>query len=535
MVPHLATVLASGLAMFAGAALAFDAPRLERITVDGNAGDWGDGGLRVDRLAQHAAAGTTVTPAADGAGTMRMGWDDRGLLLLLALPASRVEDTAGASPTVNLIVRDGAQWLNWWQVMVDLPPLKSDKPAAAPAARLIEHRHDQWVDPREARKALAALPPLAIEACWARSAGGYTLEARLPWGNLGRAPKEGDWLRVQLQVWKGGPSLAWFPYGWAEKCTRYSHGVRLARAGSAPLAKPDAGEDPPRCPNVWQHGGFSVYIPEGLARVRGVYVTLPGNKHRTLVDESRLDGYSPMVAIAGQRAFVRDVGFALMGADAPGGDAAPVLEALKALAEVTKHPELAAAPIIADGYSMGSVRALDMLKVCPERMLAFTSMNFMKADYLPSDAARKVPGLLYTGPKDQYGKGYPAAFAANRAKGALWALIVQPEVGHTVGDCSVLLYPFYRDIIRARLVEGADGRVSLRDMDGEAGWLGDAKTFAVAPARRSKADRVSASWLSSSYVASLWRVLSTRPSGGLGIADILAAVDARQDEQEAHP
>lgn len=528
------SVLLVSAALLAQSALAFDAPRLQRITVDGNAGDWGDRGLRVDRLAQHAASGSTVTPAPEGSASLRLGWDDRGLLLVLTLPASRVEDAAGAAPTINLIVRDGAQPLNWWQAMLDLPPLKAGQPASTPAARLVEHRHDQWVDPREARKALAALTRLAIEARWARGAAGYTLEARLPWGNLGRTPKEGDCLGVQLQVWKGGPSLAWFPYGWAEKCTHYAHLVRLARDASRPLTEPDAGETPPRCPNVWQHGGFSVYIPEGLTRVRGVYVTLPGNKHRTLVDEARLGGYSPMVAIAGQRAFVKDVGFALMGADGPGGDAAPVLEALKALAEATKHPELATVPLIADGYSMGAVRTLDLLNRCPERVVAFTSMNFMKADYLPSDAARKVPALLYTGPKDGYGRGYPAAFAANRAKGALWALIVQPEVGHTVGDCPMLLYPFYKDIIRARLVEDANGRVSLRDMDPEAGWLGDAKAFAIAPAKQFKADRASASWLSSPYVASLWRVLNTRPSGRLGSVDILAAIDGRQDTRNVN-
>ena len=265
----------------------------------------------------------------------------------------------------------------------------------------------------------------------------------------------------------------------------------------------------PECVAPWEG---SLYVPEGLKRVRGVYVTLPGNRHRTLVDEALLDGYSPMVAIAGQRAFVKDVGFALMGGDGPGGNAAPVVEALKALAKLTKHPELGTVPLIADGYSVGSVRTLSLLNLCPERVPAFTSMNFMKADYLPSDAARKVPGLLYTGPRDGYGKGYPAAFAANRAKGALWSLIVQPKGGHSVGDCAAILYPFYKDIIRARLVEDADGRVSLRGVGPEAGWLGDAKSFEVAPAKQSEADRASASWLSSPYVASLWRVLNTSAS-----------------------
>lgn len=518
------SVLLMVAALLAQTALAFDVPRLEQITVDGNAGDWRETGLQIDRLAVHAASGSTVTPAPEGSASLRLGWDDGGLLLALRLPAQRVEGTEGVAPMVNLIVRDGPRPLNWWQAMIDLPPLKPGAPATRPSARLIDHRFDQWVDPREAGKQIRALSPLAIEAHWARIEGGYLLEARLPWKNLEIAPREGRTVRLQLQVWKGGPSLSWFPYGWGEKCTRYSHEVRLSRDASPPATQPGAGDPPARSTNVWNHGGFSLYIPPGLARARGVYVTLPGNKHRTFVDEARLGGYTPMVSIASQRAFVEDVGFALMGADGPGGNAAPVIDALAALADASKHPELASVPLIVDGYSMGSVRTLALLQHCPQRILAFVSMNFMKSDFLASDAARKVPGLLYTGPKDGYGKGYPAAFAANRAKGALWALIVQPEMGHTTGDCPVLLYPFYKDIIRARLGEGADGQVFLRDIDPQAGWLGDAKSFHAAPAREYKGEAASASWLSSGYIAALWRVLNTSPAGRLTAADIVRAM-----------
>ena len=508
----------------ATASFAVDAPRMEGVAIDGDARDWRDAGLRIERLALHAGSGSTVTSAPEGSGTMRLAWDEGGLLLALRLPTERVEGTDGVAPTVNLIVRDGPRPLNWWQTMIDLPPLKTGAPATRPTARLIDHRFDQWVDPRQAGKQLKALAPLAIEANWARTEGGYLLEARLPWKNLGVMPQEGRTVRLQLQVWKGGPSLSWFPYGWGEKCTQYAHEVRLSRNASPPAAQPAAGEPPVRSGNVWHHGGFSLYIPAGLARVRGVYVTLPGNKHQTLVDEARLGGYTPMVSIAGQRAFVEAVGFALMGADGPGGDAAPVIAALAALADASKHPELASVPLIVDGYSMGSVRTLALLQHCPERMLAFASMNFMKSDFVASEAARKVPGLLYTGPKDGYGKGYPAAFTANRAKGALWALIVQPDLGHTTGDCPVLLYPFYKDIIRARLVEGADGQVSLRDIDPQAGWLGDPKSFSAAPAGDYKGEATSASWLSSAYVAALWRVLNTRPAGRLTAADIVQAL-----------
>ena len=95
------------------------------------------------------------------------------------------------------------------------------------------------------------------------------------------------------------------------------------------------------------------------------------------------------------------------------------------------------------------------------------------------------------------------------------------ELERATGGVSVLLYPFYKDIIRARLVQDADGQVSLRDMDPQAGWLGDARSFHAAPAREHKGDTASASWLSSAYIAALWRMMNTSPAGRLTAADIV--------------
>ncbi len=63
----------------------------------------------------------------------------------------------------------------------------------------------------------------------------------------------------------------------------------------------------------------------------------------------------------------------------------------------------------------------------------------------------------------------------------------------------------------------------MRDIDPDVGWLGEAKSFAVEQAKRSKGDPKTASWLSGSYVANLWSSLNTRPAGRLGVADILEA------------
>jgi hypothetical protein len=75
----------------------------------------------------------------------------------------------------------------------------------------------------------------------------------------------------------------------------------------------------------------------------------------------------------------------------------------------------------------------------------------------------------------------------------------------------------------------AAGAVTLRDLNPATGWFGDAKTFAVAPAAAAKTDPATASWLSSGYVARLWRLLNTQPAGRLTAADLLDGIEPRKE------
>jgi hypothetical protein len=60
----------------------FDIPRLDKIVIDGRADEWGEAGFRVETL---AALDGAVRSCSDFDARFRLGWNDRGLLLLLTV------------------------------------------------------------------------------------------------------------------------------------------------------------------------------------------------------------------------------------------------------------------------------------------------------------------------------------------------------------------------------------------------------------------------------------------------------------------
>src|SRR5947209_3737773 len=57
----------------------YDVPKLDKIKLDGSGRSWGERGLRVNLLAN---AGGKIQPSSDIDASVRLGWDDHGLLVL---------------------------------------------------------------------------------------------------------------------------------------------------------------------------------------------------------------------------------------------------------------------------------------------------------------------------------------------------------------------------------------------------------------------------------------------------------------------
>jgi len=216
----------------AGERPTFDVPRLENVTIDGEAGDWGtDLGLRIDQLVPLEGRLKSVE---DHDARFRIGWDTDGLLLLIIC----TDDTWVEHPSNEQL---------WWGDAVEM--FLAAEPGAPDVGQWVispgmsgSRSELRWFfhENRKDEK-LKALPSRA-EAARTRVPGGYVLEARLPWAALNIKPEEN--VTFAFQVWvndadtgDGPPSYraVWYPGVGTGNNSRMSHRCRLARRSSTPM------------------------------------------------------------------------------------------------------------------------------------------------------------------------------------------------------------------------------------------------------------------------------------------------------------
>ena len=78
-VSAVAVLFVMGVAQGADAPV-YDIPRMDKVVLDGDAADWGDGGFRSTRLRPRAAPSR---PPRLFHARVRLGWNDEGLLLVV--------------------------------------------------------------------------------------------------------------------------------------------------------------------------------------------------------------------------------------------------------------------------------------------------------------------------------------------------------------------------------------------------------------------------------------------------------------------
>ena len=206
----------------------FDIPKIDGVTIDGKGDDWGQNGFRVDIMASESGV---VREPKDFDPSFRIGWDERGLLVLLTV---RCAPTSEADEPRNLWEKDSVELFfgdqpgsgNYFQVMAGtgadprFPKLRTfinDLRRSAPSSQKPE-----------------------VEVASSRTANGYLLEARLPWSNLGIKPRAGEEVAFQLyvnSVTGGGSKLSvtWYSKQDTSTNPRSMARLRLAAKPSLPV------------------------------------------------------------------------------------------------------------------------------------------------------------------------------------------------------------------------------------------------------------------------------------------------------------
>ena len=258
---------------------------------------------------------------------------------------------------------------------------------------------------------------------------------------------------------------------------------------------------------------FRLWLPDAAGPVRALAILVPGSNGdgRGQVDDPFWQQFATKqrVGLVGVHLTDKphDQMFIEQYVDVSRGSGQALLDALAAFARKSNHAEIAAAPLLLWGMSAGGEFNYEFAAWKPERVIAFV-VNKGNVYYtaLASDAARHVPGMMFTGEKDLAFRvdAIAGLFAINRRAGALWGYAQEPGVGHEVAHSREFAAVLFEDMLSARV--GNDGR--LKPVDEKSGFFADARTQTVQPAGETKPpSNYPVSWLPTARVTRAWQAV----------------------------
>mgnify|MGYP006280283789 CR=1 FL=1 len=201
----------------------YHAPRLAEITIDGDAADWADRGLTVDLLT--GVTGLVKRPA-DLDASFRLGWDPRGLLVLVRVRDDRFIENPNVDrlwhdDAIELYLATGRGEADQYQAVI-APGMTE----AQPTLRTKVYNH--------AKAAALKQRQPGVTAARKKTDGGYVMEVLMPWEHLAIDPVSGREVGFQIYVDDrdavGGRQFhaAWYPRLGTFANTGAMHRVALA-------------------------------------------------------------------------------------------------------------------------------------------------------------------------------------------------------------------------------------------------------------------------------------------------------------------
>ncbi len=277
---------------------------------------------------------------------------------------------------------------------------------------------------------------------------------------------------------------------------------------------------------------FRLWLPHEPDTLRGVLVAVHGSNFdsRPWVDQSSWKRFTESCKVEVSESYWQGLalrhGLALLGCNLTDklhenmfieeyckvdeGSGQALLDALTELSEQSGHPELNNAPLAFWGISAGGQFSYEFACWRPKRTITFVlNKGGIYYTALAPQAARNVPGILFTGEKDSpFRNGIiNGIFSMNRRANALWALTVEPNAVHEVARSLEMSEVYFDEVIPLRLPKKHGG--SLRPLSLENGYLGDLKTFTYSPYNEEKVKEGPVAWLPTERTAQAWQAVMT--------------------------
>jgi poly(3-hydroxybutyrate) depolymerase len=264
---------------------------------------------------------------------------------------------------------------------------------------------------------------------------------------------------------------------------------------------------------------FRLWVPSDAQVLKAAVILVPGSNGdgRSMAEDAewQLFARTNRLALVGCRFTDKphEQNFIEEYVDASRGTGPALLDALTKFAARSKHPELAAAPLLLWGMSAGGEFNYEFVAWKPERVIAFVvNKGGIYYTALASQAARRVPGMLFVGGKDLEFRTNTIVglFAVNRRAGAVWALAEEPGAAHIVGRSLEVAKLFFEDVLALRLPEPSAQLKPISETDG---FIGDlkAKTFRASSA--GSTPNYPTAWLPTERVARAWQAMMNEKLG----------------------
>ena len=276
---------------------------------------------------------------------------------------------------------------------------------------------------------------------------------------------------------------------------------------------------------IYVSGANAVYVPGGVGPMRGAIVVLGGPVASGFVTGERIvpasdpDLEASLQALgASLRALARSAHVALLGSSTTGmannatSDNA-LFAGLSTTAQMSGQAEIADAPVLMFGLSGGAPEAAGLVSRHSERAIGLLERVPVSVTALTAPAALAVPTFLMQAELDEVvdNTAVRTTFSANRSRGGLWALAVEPGVGHHIatGRGNTAAISWITNALALRLP--ATPGDPLIGLDQPSGWLGNQTTLEIAPWAEYPGSPTAASWLLSQSAATSWKALGTPP------------------------